>query len=427
METELTEFPSSNERNQPTSESDDHCTVANHSPASSRASDDGFSQDNGSDGNTAEAGRSPSRRTANCACSQKKTFWAVCLPVSAIIVGAGLVGLYIAVWSSPDIDTNFFTDAILFMKADDVFNNNMATSSSGIFFQYQKKFCTNVEKSIKDEISTERCWIRSLRRGSIRIESRLLILTKKNYTSNDLKLLFTKGGTQRGHHTLLGSLVIYTDSIRVDIVETREISSKEVNKLPREFDCARNDEHYLPLLYTFPRHCGEYQLCKDGKGISHVCDKGLEYGYTKGGLESPCRKPSNRTHCGQLRLKEALTTSPTPLTSSTEKASGTTMRTTTLVSIDCSIIDERILDNSSTLYECPQTGNDTFFVPRHDTFPHNCLAYNTCKGGTVLDPGNTHCPKGSPFTLKKEPCDHEYSNQTFCVQMERAQWCRENS
>ncbi|XP_070199821.1 uncharacterized protein [Littorina saxatilis] len=295
-------------------------------------------------------GRSNSGHTRERNASPKKCPNS-CVPVlilSIMILGGGILTL-IFLWPRAEISKLFSTEATVLMRVDDVFEDNMADSSSAIFVHYGKKFCFHVKEAVKNEINIHTCWIERLQKGSIRVESRLLIETKKNYTGNDLELLFKKGGTQNGRHTLLGSMEIYTDSIKVDIIETR-ISSEDTDSpsSPLEFDCARNDQHYLPHEYTWPEHCGEYQLCKDGKGITHVCDTGHEYGYTKDSIQSPCHRPSNRTYCGRKRPKDlAVTTPATTLGSSTEESTGTTIgttigTTTTLATIDCSAIDQRI-------------------------------------------------------------------------------------
>ncbi|XP_070197113.1 mucin-22-like [Littorina saxatilis] len=261
------------------------------------------------------------------ACSSKCL--KVCLPIAAITAGLGLLALIVALSQTPQL---FSTKATVQMRVDDTFADDMVNPSSETSLQYGDKFCYNVEDAIKDDLSMNNCSVTGLQKGSVIVDFEIRFVTTLKYTGHELEALIINSGIGNDLHTSFGLIQAFADSIKIMFLETSEISSEdsESEATPGDFDCSEKGEYSLPLPYTYPLYCGEYQLCAEGKSTARACEEGLEYGDSEGNTEAPCHQPSNSTYCGRKRFQEnAKTTPTTSLSTSMEATTGTPALQTT--------------------------------------------------------------------------------------------------
>ncbi|KAK7445685.1 hypothetical protein BaRGS_00040325 [Batillaria attramentaria] len=285
-----------------------------------------------------------------------------------------------------DFESEYDTGVIIISTADgtvgvdDVFNNDMSDVTSEEFHNYEYKFCYNMRESLREMIDVTNCTVRSLRNGSVIVSFELEFVAEKNETAETLQSLLAS--KTNGSHVQIGNLNIFKDRVNLSVHNSsQEIGDRihEHKPVPSEFDCSQTDKDFLPLPYTWPDFCGEYQLCRLNERPQFLsCAEGQEF-FDISNLLLWQKTARNADYSTAVCHASA---DPCPTNEELESS-----------------------------YNCPQNG--THYLPRPDTYPDHCDVYTKCFEGTAF---NASCASGHHYhNDRKPPCTSALSPDTFCA------------
>ncbi|PVD19171.1 hypothetical protein C0Q70_21736 [Pomacea canaliculata] len=365
----------------------------------------------------------------NAGCGKHKA--SVVLVILVLCMAAAIAGVIAS--QLKDLVKTYRTSGLVSVSVDDSFHPLMAEKNSTEFNAFSQKFCDSVGTMLagSDNTSVVACTVQSLSKGSIVTGFSLELQTTFNTSSDWLKDLLQNSGLHDGEFTHWLNLRVKMSSINVSSLESKLSDSKVPGTYPSKVECT---QPFLPLPYTYPHFCGEYQACTS-TGVKYLrCPEDFEFSYDSSAEDTVCYRRSENTYCGQRRREERVSTTATaatttdtkPLTDTTSVASSTTTlvestvtKDTTATSLPCS----EILGNKnlSELFHCPSTGY--VFIPRPDTFPDHCNSYVWCVDGVTYNSSHIGCGAGAHYTTMEDgPCYPAGHPNTFCQVVRR---CRD--
>ncbi|XP_025078746.1 uncharacterized protein LOC112554887 isoform X2 [Pomacea canaliculata] len=239
-----------------------------------------------------------------------KPHWVIGIVIVLLMVAA-IVGaiVYIELQKASDLGKIYQTTGLVSVSVDDTFKASMADNSSEEFSAFSKKFCDSAGTILgeSDSVDVVACTVHSLSKGSIVTTFTLELQTTFNTSSDWLKDFLQNSGAQDDGFTYWFNLRINRFSISIASIKSKLSDSTVLGPYTSKVDCTQS---FLPLPYTYPNYCGEYQACTS-TGIKYLrCPEDTEFSYdpSRKTDNTVCERRSENTYCGQRRREDVATT-----------------------------------------------------------------------------------------------------------------------